>query len=872
MGEVYHARDARLARDVAIKVIPEAFSADADRLQRFEQEARATAGLNHPNILAVYDVGIHDGSPFIVSELLEGETLRERLAAGPLPVRKAIELCIQIAQALAAAHEKGIIHRDLKPENIFVNKDGRAKVLDFGLAKLTQADAPLMGSSAPTSPGPNKTQAGLVLGTIGYMAPEQVRGQAVDHRADVFAFGAVLYEMLSGGRAFKGETTIDTMTSILKEDPEDLPVAERRIPPALARIVDRCLEKNAASRFHSMHDLAIALETLSSHSESAIPIPAAVAVSPRLARRWVPWALAAVTSLAAIGAGGWSYLRERPVAPTYRATLLPPEGVIIGDPAPSRLFALSPDGRRLAFVALGHDRRRQLWVRSLNGLIAQPLAGTEDALSPFWSPDSNSVGFYAPGNNGTLKKIDVDGGPPITLCRFTGAAAGADWNASGDILFTTTGAGGGALYRVSASGGEPSVLMAPDAKAGETDYWWPFFLPDGRHFLYLAVGSGRAPLGVYVASLDSSERTLVMKGGSNAKYAQGHLVFMRGATLMAQPFDADRRAVRDEAVPIAEKVQSLAPTGAFSVSQTGALAYASGEGSSSSALVWFDAASRRLGTAGQPGSYADLRLSPDGKRAAVTLPDAARGTRDVWLFDTTRDLLTRFTFDPAEDTNPVWSPDGQRIVFASNRSGNMDLYEKEADGAGTETVLLSDKETKAPLSWSSDGRFLLYAVNAANQFDLWVLPLTGDRKPFPFVNTPFAEVPGEFSPDGRWVAYTSNESGRPEVYVAAFPGPGGKWQVSTGGGTAPSWRRDGREIFYSGSAGRMMAAPVTVEGPRFDVGAARPLFEVRAGGLRNFYDVTPDSRFLVNLASDSSDLSSITLVVNWAGELETGRK
>jgi Tol biopolymer transport system component len=876
MGEVYRARDARLGRDVAIKVIPPAFSADADRLQRFEQEARATAGLNHPNILAVYDVGTHDGSPFIVSELLEGETLRERVATGPLPVRKAIDLGIQIAQALAAAHEKGIVHRDLKPENIFINKDGRAKVLDFGLAKLTQTDAPLVaGTNVPTTPAAHQTQAGLVLGTIGYMAPEQVRGQAIDHRADVFAFGAILYEMLSGGRAFKGDTTIDTMTSILKDDPPDLPVAERHIPPAMARIVDRCLEKSATARFHSMHDLAIALETLSSHSESAVTIPATAIATGAGARgrAWVPWALAALASIAAIGAGAWTYLRPAPIAPTFRSTLLPPEGVSIGDQSPSRLFALSPDGRRLAFVGFGADRRRMLWVRPLNALTAQPLAGTEDAIAPFWSPDSRSIGFFAGNADGRLKKIDVEGGPPTTLCSFVGAAAGADWSSTGDILFTTTGAGGGAIHRVSASGGAASVLLAPEAKAGETDYWWPFFLPDGKRFLYLALGPGRAALGIYAASIDSSDRKLVLKGGSNAKYADGHLLFVRDATLMAHAFDIGRLEVQGEAVPVAEHVQSLAPTGAYSVSQTGVLAYAAGPQAVGSRLVWFDSAGRQLGSVGEPGSYADLRLSPDGKRGAVTLVDTGRGTRDIWILDIARDLLTRFTFDPAEEISPVWSPDGERIVFGSTRSGRMDIYEKPASGAGSETVLLADSTfAKLPLSWSSDGRFLLYGTNPTTTGDLWVLPLTGEgRKPFPFLNTPFNEVAGAFSPDGRWIVYGSNESGRPEIYVAPFPGPGGKWQVSTAGGLSAIWRRDGREIFFGGLDGRMMAAPVTTEGTRLTVGAVRPLFEFRQGGPRSAYDVTPDTRFLVNAAPDRSDTSPITLVVNWSAELATNR-
>ena len=874
MGEVYRARDMRLGREVAIKVIPAALTAETDRVQRFEQEARAAAALNHPNILAVHDVGSHAGSPFIVSELLEGETLRERLANGPLPVRKAIDIGIQIAQALAAAHEKGIVHRDLKPENIFINKDSRAKILDFGLAKLTQTDSPLIaGTNVPTSPAGNLTQAGVMLGTIGYMAPEQVRGQSVDLRADIFAFGAIAYEMLSGVRPFAGPTSIDTISAILKEDPPDLPIAERHIPPALARVIDRCLEKNPAARFASAADLAFAFETLNSHSSVELPLPADVAVRRTTTAAWLPWGVAAIAALVAILAVGGVFVRPAPAERVFRSTLLPPEGVRIVDQAPSRLFALSPDGRRIAFIGMGADRRRMLWVRSLNELNAHPLAGTEDALAPFWSPDSRSIGFFSGLATGKLKRIDVEGGPPTTLCDYRGGPAGADWNAAGDILFSTVSVtGGGAIQRVLDTGGAPSVFTKPEVKAGESDHWWPFFLPDRKHFLYLALGPGRAPLGIYAASIDSSERKLLVKGGSNAKYAQGHLLFMRDTTLLAQRFDPDRLEVQGETVPLAEQLQTLAPTGAYSVSQTGILAYATGEPAGRARLTWFDTAGRQLGTIGEPAGYADVRLSPDGKRAAFTLPDAARGTRDIWTVDLARDLATKFTFDPGDDLAPIWSHDGERIVFASRRGGRVDLYVKPASGAGAETVLLADGVDKSPMSVSADGRFLLYAANTGNGPDIWVLPLTGNGKPFPFLTTTFNEIPASFSPDGRWVSYASNESGRPEVYVTPFPGRGGKWQVSSGGALTSVWRRDGSEILFGGLDGSINAAPVTVEGNRFPVGAARLLVQARQGGPRSFFDLTPDMRLLVNVSPDAGDSLPITLVVNWHAELEAKRR
>jgi dipeptidyl aminopeptidase/acylaminoacyl peptidase len=451
-----------------------------------------------------------------------------------------------------------------------------------------------------------------------------------------------------------------------------------------------------------------------------------------------------------------------------------------------------------------------------------------------------------------------------------GLPGGADCNAEGVILFTTTGTDG-ALRRVSASGGTPQIVFAPDTKSGEVDIWWPAFLPDGRHFLYLSLGPGRTALGIHVASLDSTGRTLVMKGGSNVRFANERVLFLRGGTLMSQRFDTQNFQLQGEAVPVAERVQMFPPTGAFTVSQTGVLAYKSGQEAGASHLIWFDEAGRQLGTIGNSGAYADLHLSPDGKRAAVSLPDPSTGARDIWLVDLARDLMTRFTFDGADEHAAIWSPDGNRLAFRSNRSGTFDLFEKPSNGAGAETILLADKTSNAALSWSADGRFLLYGKFAAAQPagagappDLWVLPSDGDRKPFPFLSTPFAELPARFSPDGRWVAFTSNESGRQEVYLVPFPGPGGKWQVSTQGGSAPVWRRDGKELFFLSPDVRLMAAPVSLTSSGADIGAVRPLFQLRPGGIRSVYDVTPDGRFLVISSTDRPDTTPITLVVNWA--------
>lgn len=870
MGEVYRARDARLGRDVAIKVLPSGVAEDPERLRRFEQEARAAAALNHPNILAVYDIGQHDSAPYIVSELLEGETLRERLNGGAPPVRKTVEYAIQIAHGLAAAHEKGIVHRDLKPENIFVTGDGRVKILDFGLAKLTQPEPSAAAlSTLPTTPP--DTLPGVVLGTVGYMSPEQVRGLAADHRSDIFAFGAILYEMLSLRRAFAAATPADTMTAILKEDPPDLPAAERHIPPPLTRIVDRCLEKNSTARFQTASDLAFALESVSSQSDSA-----AETITPGrkalLQNARVAWGVATSSLLvAALAIATTLYLR--PAAPAPVVTRL---DVVTPPTSDAFSFALSPDGRQLAFVANG-EKGSQLWLRPLDQVRAQLLAGTEGASYPFWAPDGRALGFFA---DGKLKRIDVTGGA-LQVLADAPYPRGGTWNADGVIVFSPMAAD--PLMRVAATGGP--VVPATHLAAEQGSHRWPQFLPDGRRFLFLMATGQPQTHGVYVGSLDGGEPTRVMPAETAAVYAApGYLLHVsQGAqgVLTAYPFDAARATVVDEPMPVAQVVgtDDGARHGAFSVSAQGILAHRPGSPARRQ-LVWVDGAGKMLGAIGPPDESApgNPELAPDGQR--VGIGRIVQGNTDVWLIDVGRGVPSRFTFDVAIDNAPVWSPDASRVVFRSSRKGVHDLFEKPARGTSDEQPLLVTSQVKSPLDWSRDGRFLLYGTqDPKTGTDLWVLPLTGERKPFAVLQSSFDEIEGQFSPDGRWLAYASNESGRYEIYIRTFPEAGGQWQISVAGGVQPRWRRDGRELFYVAPDTRLMAVPIRLAPDKqtLEAGAPVALFPTRlaTGGniatalslARAQYAVAPDGRFLMNIAADDVVTSPITVVLNWTAGL-----
>jgi len=869
MGEVYRARDTQLGRDVAVKVLPASFSEDVDRLHRFRQEACAASALNHPNILVVHDIGTHDGSTYVVSELLEGETLRKRIGGTPLAQRRVIEYALQIAHGLAAAHEKGIIHRDLKPDNIFITSDGRVKILDFGLAKLTQLEGNQAQTDIPTRRV--DTEPGVVMGTAGYMAPEHLKGRSVDQRSDIFSFGAILYEMLSGRRAFYGESAAETMSAILKEDPPELSETNKTISPALERLVNHCLEKNPGERFHSARDLAFALESLSggtslSHQATTMPTWA-----PRLikSRELIAWIVAGIAVLAALIAFAMNYFRSTPIDKrVLKLSVVAQEKTTMAMTGATSM-ALSPDGRRLAYIAnsAGKDL---VWVRPLDSLSAQALTGTDGVFSAsniFWSPDSRSIGFFTAGK---LKKIDASGGPPQTLCDAPDARGGT-WNREGVILFNPA-ASNQPIYRVSAAGGDPTPVTSLDKAQYETSHRWPYFLPDGRHFLYFIRGRSEHT-GVYVASLDSKDTRQLVAGPLSAVYAPpGWLLFMRNETLMAQSFDANELRLTGEPISIAEGVSFNGGLGrgSFSVSENGVLVYRGG-GSQVNQPLWFDRAGKQLGSLGEAGLYFTLWLSPDQKQAAADRMDSQTGTQDIWLFDLLRGIPSRFTTDPANDWFPLWSPDGNSIVFSSNRDGVTNLFLKNANGVGGEEVLLKSDENKAADDWSADGKFIVYeSRNTQNKSDLWILPMAGDRKPFPFLQTVFNEQQAQFSPDGKWISYTSDESGAPEVYVQTFPASGGKWRISTNGGAEPQWRRDGKELFYLSADKKLMAVDIK-QGSLFEAGVPKTLFETRVLVLttfRNHYVVTADGqRFLINSGVESN-YAPISVVVNWTEDLK----
>jgi serine/threonine protein kinase len=862
MGEVYRARDTRLQRAVAIKILPALFSSDPVRRQRFEREAKTISSLNHPHICVLYDIGHQDGMDYLVMELVEGPTLAARIRSGAMPLDEALLTAKQIADAVEYAHEHGIVHRDLKPSNVVVTPDGHVKVLDFGLAKALSTDP----SSVSTDDSPTlsaiATNAGFLLGTAAYMSPEQAKGKPPDHRADIWSFGVVLYEMLAEKRLFTGETTSDTLAEVLKTEP-DWSQFPTSTPPAICNLVQRCLKKDPRQRLQAIGDARIVLEeTIAGVSnESILPAPA-----PHRWPRVLSWAIAsglmfAVTVLA------WNCLRvahipEQPIV----SQIAPPENsnfVLSGlDGGPA---ALSPDGKRLAFVAQNADGKQFLWVRPLDASTAQPLAGTDGATFPFWSPDSRYLGFIS---RGKLNRIDASGGPTLTLCDAA-VGRGAVWSSQGTVLFSP--AVNSQLFQVTASGGTPLAVtkLAPDDIA----HRWPQILPDGQHFLFYVWSSVASKSGTYIGALNDGEPKLLIRENSNSVYvAPGSLLYVHQGTLMVQRFDATALRLIGDALPLAEHVAVNGPLrcGQFTVSQNGLLAYSTAnQSAANNRLLWFDRSGKQVGETGAPGNYAGARISPDGQHLAVAM--IARNTSEVgiWVYDLSRGVETRLTFDDAAGyATPVWSPDGRTIAFSSNRNGALHIYQKPADGTGAISPLVVDDTVEQYPAWSSDSRYLFFSrigpQEGAN-FGIWALPFFGDRKEFPVVKGQFFVDQPSLSPDGKWLAYRSAESGRPEVYIIPFGGGSGKWQVSTNGGAFPHWRRDGGELYYLGGDDKIMAAEISEQEVSLRIGKVLALFQAtRSVTIGAPFDVTADGKkFLVVTLSAPKTAQPLTLITNW---------
>jgi Tol biopolymer transport system component len=873
MGEVYRARDTRLDRVVAVKVLPAHLGEDEQARQRFEREARAASSLNHPNICTLHDFGHEAGVDYLVMEHLEGETLAARLERGALPLAEALEIATQIADALDRAHEQGLVHRDLKPGNVMLTRTG-AKLLDFGLAKpvagaLGRSAQDLAASPTRTTP---LTAAGSIVGTFQYMAPEQIEGQEADARSDLFAFGAVVYEMITGRRPFEGQTQASVIARVLETEPPSMRELQTVTPPALERLVLTCLAKDPESRWQSAKDLRRELQWIATQGSDDVGAGAAPAETAPVRSKawWGPWivvAALAVTSLVL----GWLVVRQ----PAGERGAV----YVSVDPAPGSSpvsmgvaagpVRVSPDGTTIVFVARGEKTPGTLWVRRLGEPEAVQLAGTQNATRPFWSPDSRSIGFFA---DGKLKKIAATGGPAFTLAD-TPDPRGGSWNPDGVIIFSPNFVG--PVYRVSANGGATSPVTEIDESRSEATHRYPEFLPDGRHFLYLSrqkgAGRGPEPL-VLLGSLDSMERRVVVRGATNAVYASGHLLYVLESTLMAQPFDADRLEATGEAVPLIDGVRfdRRFSRGVFSASGNGVLAYQTGRGEECE-LTWFDREGTVLGKIGDPMLYSSPVISPDGSRVAFQLIDESRGVGDIWIHDVERDLRTRLTFADADDGDPLWTSDGERIVFRSAREESVGPYVRSVDGTGEAERLHDGHLSMLPTDLTSDGKFIIYETEHPVGNELWAVSLESrDSEPIALAASGDNVWGGRLSPDGRWLAYASDQSGRSEIYVMPYQGSGGRWQISSDGGEELRWSDDGKEIVYLAIDGTIMAAGVDGSGSSFTVHGVRPLFRPPLAATPGWrFDVSSDGqRILVTTAAGGEENQTLRLVLDWTALLE----
>jgi serine/threonine protein kinase/Tol biopolymer transport system component len=884
MGEVYRARDTRLERTVAIKVLNAQLVASTELRARFEREAKVISQLQHPHICVLHDVGNEGPIDYLVMEFLQGESLAERLRKGPLAPDQVLTIAIQIADALEKAHRAGVVHRDLKPGNVMLTKSG-AKLLDFGLAKPLNATvasgsgrtssasvfaAALTQTMPAHSPVSPLSTAGGVIGTVQYMSPEQIQGVEADARSDIFSFGVMLFEMVTGKRTFEGKTQASIVGQILAVDPPSVSTLRPETPPGLDRVIRLCLDKDPDERIQSAHDLKLQLQAIAEAPLAATQSSAVVSAR----RSLLPWAAAGVLAIVAIGFAV-AYLQSLrvPQVSVHSYILAPEKATFLLTGNAAGPPVLSPDGLRLAFVAKNADGKQMLWIRPLNSAVAQPMSGTEGATYPFWSADSRYVAFF---DANKLNKLDASGGPPQALCDAP-AGRGGTWGTTGTIVFAPdTNVG---LARVDAAGGTRVVLSTPDSR--ETSHRWPDFLPDGKHFIYFAHGGTNADSGIYVAALDSKDRKLLLHNDSNAIYAApGYLLFVRDNTLVAQRFNLRSLALEGEAKPVADHVAVNTDTwrSVLTASANGELLYQHGAAGGGSQLFWYDPSGKQ----GEPvvpetADYYWPILSPDASKLAFALEN--NGVGDIWVLDLARHTRTRITFGPQYSGWPIWWPDGKSIVFTYGPSGNMDsLFRQNADGTGSKEKLLETPGVRIiPFSVSPDGRYIAYMrvdPKSNTGLDIWALPMfpdkSGEQKPFPVVATNFADITPSFSPDGKWLAYANNETGRQEVYIQPFPTGAGRWQLSTAGGSRPNWRKDGKELFFFSNDQQMMAVDVSQKGASLQLGTPHALFKATTvTGSSGPYSVSGDGKkFVMNTVLPQSITEPLTLITNWPADLK----
>ena len=865
MGEVYRARDTKLGRDVALKVLPATFTTDPERMARFRREAQVLASLNHPHIGAIYGFEDSSSAHALVMELIEGPTLADRIARGAIPVDEALPIARGIAEALEAAHERGIIHRDLKPANIKVTPDGNVKVLDFGLAKAIEDNPSATDIHNSPTITSMSTQPGIILGTAAYMSPEQAKGKSVDRRTDIWAFGCVLFEMLAGKRPFEGETVSDALAAVIRAEPE-WSLLPSYTPQTIRNLLQRCLKKDPRQRLQAIGETRIAIEEVLSGTSQ--DLPSAVELRTAAWRRALAWAVAtAAIILAALFAAKYFTRNPEPM-PVIVSQIVPPPNtrfVFTGiNPGPP---IFSPDGERLVFSAVSSDGRQLLWVRPFDSAAAKPLDGTDGATFPFWSADGRSLGFFA---NGKLSRIDVSGGPPLALCDIA-IGRGGTWGADGTILFTPNVSS--PVFRIAASGGTPRQVTTLNASLNERSHRWTQLLPDNKHFLFFAqravVGIG----GVYAGSLDGGAPKLIMQNDSNVVYSRpGYLLFVRQGILMAQRFNASQLRLDGDAVPLVEHVgvNAITSRAIFAVSETGMMVYEAGDATGDTdQLVWYDRSGRQIEATGTPGLYLEPSVSADSSKLAISSLAGGTGNLNIWVFDLARTTKTRLTFPPSSDRQPNWAPDGKFVAFVSNRNGPPHIYLNASDGTGTPTTLTADDASQFAPRFTADGRYLLFerlAEQPNSRREIWGVTLSGDRKAFPVIQSEYDVYAPALSPDGKWLAYESRESGRPEICVIPFLHGTGKWEVSAAGGVQPRWRWDGRELFYISTDNKIMSAEITEQGSSLLIGKVRSLFQVNpvpfAGGSN--YDVTGDGKkFVVASLAASQGSEPLTLVVNW---------